>query len=345
MRFIHAVAVVASVALASFNAGCSAESESSDGSSEDALKATFTDPGKDLGRATTVVADVSGDAAFVVFDRGLERRAADGTVQALGKVDIGLEHFVVSKTLAAYVTASFVKGGGSKVVVHVLDRASGWKEVRTEDLSTKAASFRHPLAVIGDDTFAVGSGDEIVVLAKTGTKSSVKVAATPFSIYPSGAASHFYTGLDNGQVFDVDTKTKALTLQPKREGKDTALDILFDTKTKTWVTTDFEGIKIYGTDGKLLREVDLETKKGRFISSAALQPDGKLLVAHQTESSQERSVLATYDLKSLTRKELGTFDGIIQQLGPARDRLFFGFSPKGAAGFNSRVWYAHALEL
>jgi hypothetical protein len=349
MRSSPAAFIVA-LALVAFPLGCGLGGADEHGASEDAIQA-FTAPGANLGRATHIIADdVAGDATFVVFNRTLERRSVDGKVGALGRIDAGFEHLVVGNKLAAYVTASFVNGGGSKVVVHVLERASGWKEVRTEDLSTAKATFRHPLVGIGEDTFAVGSGEEVVILAPDGTKSSVGGkdsrfgGKSVFSLHPSGARAHLYAALDNGDVFDIDTGTKELTLQPSREERATpTLEVLFDARTKTWVSTDFEGIKVHATDGKLLRKVNLETERGRFITTAALRPDGKLVVAHASESSQERSVLAVYDLGSLARTELGTFDGILDQLGPASERLFFAFSPRGAAGFSSRVWFAHAL--
>lgn len=155
-----------------------------------------------------------------------------------------------------------------------------------------------------------------------------------------------YANLDNGAAYAVNAKTKALKLQPARES-DGALSLAFDPKSKTWITTDFEGIKIFGTDGKLVRKADLVTQKGRYISASALLPDGKLLVSHQSEASQERSVVATYDLASLARTEIGTFDGVVDQLGPSGSggKLFFAFSPKGAAGFNSRVWYARVRPM
>jgi hypothetical protein len=351
MKSAYALAIATGIALATLNAGCAGDASSDDSTSEDGVKGDYADPGKDLGRASHVIADVEGEAAFVVYDRAVERRAANGTVESLGKVDGGFENLVVSKKFVAFLTASFVNGGGSHVLVHVLSRAEGWKEVRTEDLSTPSATFRHAIAFIDDDTLAVGSGDKVVLLlASDGTRSyaggynSKFRADEVFSIFPSGDASHFYTALDNGEVYDVDAKTKAITLQPAREGTG-AIDIHFDPSTQTWVTVDFEGLKLYGLDGKLARRVDLVTAKSRYISASALLGGGKLLVAHQSESSQERSVLATYDLKSMKRYEIGTFDGMVDQLGPSGTQLFFAFSPKGAAGFNSRVWYAHSRKM
>ncbi len=347
MKSAYAFAITG-IALA-MNAGCAADTASDDATREDGVKASYVDPGKDLGRASHVIADVVGDAAFVVYDRALERRSADGTVESLGKIDVGFEKLVVTKELAAYLTASFVRGGGSRVVVHVLSRAEGWKEVRTEDLSTMQPTFRHAIAFIDEDTLAVGAGDRVVLLGSDGSKSFVGGYASKlradevFAIHPSGESTHFYTALDNGEVYAVDTRTKALTLLPPLEGEAT-IGVLFDPSTKTWVNTDFEGIKIYGLDGKLVRRVDLVTAKSRYISASVLV-GGKLLVSHQSESSQERSVLATYDLKTLKRVEIGTFDGIVDQLGASGSQLFFAFSPKGAAGFNSRVWYAHSRKM
>jgi hypothetical protein len=347
MKSAYAFAVTG-IALA-MNAGCAANTAGDDSSSEDSVKGTYVDAGKDLGRASHVIADVVGEAAFVVYDRALERRSADGTVESLGKIDAGFENLVVTKKFAAFLTASFVRGGGSRVLVHVLSRAEGWKEVRTEDLSTMQPTFRHAIAFIDDDTLAVGAGDKVVLLGADGSKTfaggynSKFRADEVFAIHPSGDGSHFYTALDNGEVYDVDTKTKALTLQPALEGEAT-IGVLFDPSTKTWVNTDFEGIKIFGLDGKLVRRADLVTAKGRYISASVLV-GGKLLVSHQSESSQERSVLAIYDLKTMKRVELGTFDGMVDQLGPSGSQLFFAFSPKGAAGFNSRVWYAHSRKM
>src|SRR5262245_59695568 len=102
MGSFRAFAVRMSLALASFNVGCAAESSSDTGSGEDALHTTFTSPGVDLGRATHVVADdISADAAFVVYNRTLERRTVDGRVESLGRIEAGFEHLVVSKKFAA----------------------------------------------------------------------------------------------------------------------------------------------------------------------------------------------------------------------------------------------------
>jgi hypothetical protein len=350
MKTLHTFAIVAAVGLGPLTAGCAADREATS-STDDEVNGSYASPGKDLGKATHLVADVEGDAAFVVFDRALERRTADGEVEALAKIEPGFEHLVVSKSYAAYLTASFVNGGGSKVIVHVLSRAEGWKEVRKEDLSTDKAVFRHPIAFLDDGTLAVGSGEEVVILGADGTRSTVGGYQTRFrggevfALYPAGDASRFFVALDNGEVYDVDTKTRALTLQPKRKTTDTTLSIAFDPKTRTWITTDFAGIKIWGTDGKLAREADLVSPKHRFITCSTLLDDGRLLVVHDSERSQDRSVLATYDLRSMTRTEMGTFDGRIQELAPTKERLFFAFNPKGAEGMMSRVWYAHVLPL
>jgi hypothetical protein len=297
------------------------------------------------------VPDPAADAAFVVYDRKLERRSANGKIESLGPVDIGFESLVVSKTLAAYVTSSFPKTGGTKITLHVLDRGQSWREARTVDLSTSASAFKHPLVAIADDTFAVGRLGEVIVVAANGTQSSVGGATTPlatnevFSLFPTSEGGRFFAQIETGPIFAVETKTNTVTAQPPLEGLGQGAGSVFDARTNTWVTTDFDGIKINTPDGKLLRKVDLVTAKQRFISSSAFLPDGSLLVTYPTEASQERSVMATYDLHTLSRKELGTFDGIIDQLGAAKSQILFAFSPKGAGGFNSRVWYAHALGI
>jgi hypothetical protein len=93
-----------------------------------------------------------------------------------------------------------------------------------------------------------------------------------------------------------------------------------------------------------VKQATLVTEKSRFFTTGAIHGDD-IVLANDSEKSQDRSVLAVYDLETLTRKEVGTFDGKIGELAPIGDQLFFGFSPKGAEGFNSRVFYAHVRKM
>lgn len=351
-----AVAVAATMMLLPL--GCASPSSEdaapSDPSAENDIKESYVDPGTRLDKATHIFADVADDAAFIVFDRALRRATPDGKVEDLTKVDAGFEDLVVSKTRLAFLTSSIVNNS-YKVKLHVLSRAEGWKEVFTQDFSEAHAPYKHPIAFLDDDTLAVGNGDEIDVFAKDGAKTVLAGEASAMAgheiwhSYGAGDAGHLYALLDNGDLYLVDVAKDALTLQPKLEGvtnQNGPLWKTFDAKTKTWVTTDFDGVKIYGTDGKLLRKADLVTAKDRYIAQAALLDDGTLLVANLSERSQERHVLAKYALGDLTRTEIGTLDGMVGELSPAKGgRLYYTFSPKGAAGYNSHVFYGYARTL
>lgn len=350
-----AVAVAASMMLLPL--GCASPSSDdapADPSAENDITESYVDPGTRLDKATHIYADVVDDAAFIVFDRALRRATPDGNVTDLMKVDAGFEDLVVSKTRLAFLTSSIVNNS-YKVLLHVLSRADGWKEVFTQDFSEAHAPYKHPIRFLDDDTLAVGNGDEIDVFAKDGTKTTVGGASSAMAghemwhSYGAGDAGHLYALLDNGDMYLVDVAKNALTLQPKLEGvtnQNGPLWKTFEPKSKTWITTDFEGVKVYGTDGKLLRKADLVTAKNRYIAQAAVLDSDTLLVANLSEKSQERHVLATYALRDLTRKELGTLDGMVGELAPAKGgRLYYTFSPKGAAGFDSHVFYGYARTL
>lgn len=346
MRSIqHALVLVLGLGLAA----CSQSADDA-ASADEEVKASYVSPGKELGRTTHLVADPSGDAVFSVYDRALERRTADGKVQEIAKVDSGFEALVVSNKIAAVMTSSLVNGGGSKATLRIYSRAESWKEVRTEDLSTPKGVYKHPIALLDDETIAVGSVEDLFVFAADGTKTKHGGYNSKFradeirDLYPTGDASHLFVALDNGEIYDVDTKTSTLTLQPKREGEARAFDVYFHAKSKRWITTDFRTVTTWGLDGKRMKQAELVTEKSRFFTTAALHGDN-IVLANDSEKSQDRSVLAVYDLDTLTRKEVGTFDGKIGVLAPVADQLFFGFSPKGAEGFNSRVFYAHVRKM
>jgi hypothetical protein len=104
-------------------------------------------------------------------------------------------------------------------------------------------------------------------------------------------------------------------------------------------------VKIWGLDGKLVRSAEFVSPKNRAIFQAALLDSKTLLTANESEKSQERYVLAKYDLATLTRTEIGTLDGQVGELAPGNESLFYTFSPSGAAGYNSRVYYAYDKKL
>lgn len=341
----HALVLVLGLGLAA----CSQSADDA-ASADEEVKTSYASPGKELGRTTHLVADPAGDAVFSVYDRALERRTADGKVQAIAKVDSGFEALVVSNEIAAVMTSAFVNGGGSKATLRVYSRAEGWKEVRTEDLSTPKGVYKHPVALLDDETIAVGSTEDLIVFTPDGKRTTLGGYNSKFradelrALYPTGDAGHVFAALDNGEIYDVDTKANTLTLQPKREGEERAFHVFFHAKSKRWVTVDFRTVTTWGLDGKRVKQAELVTEKSRFFTDAALHGDSIVLV-NDSEKSQERSVLAVYDLETLTRKEVGTFDGVIGELAPVRDQLFFGFSPKGAEGFASRVFYAHVRKM
>ncbi|MBS2015321.1 MAG: hypothetical protein JST00_20710 [Deltaproteobacteria bacterium] len=341
MRWISIIALSMSLSVVA----CAGSTEVP-ASEEDDLTAVFASPGPDLGRTTHVIADLDGSATFAVYDRALERRA-EGKVEPIANLDGGYAGLVVAKDFVAVLTSSYVPNG-NKTVLHFYARAAGWKETEV-DLSSDRQTFRHPITILEDESVAVGNGEDLFVvkasgaIAKLGGATSALAGGEIDKIYASGDAKHPYVVLASGATFDVDTKAKRETPLAKLETGFSPTR-LFHAGTKTWITTDFEGVKVFGLDGKLLRKADLVTPKGRYITTAALLGD-EILTVQQSERSKERTVLARYTVATLARTEVGTFDGVIGQLSPTKSQLFFTFSPKGAAGFNSRVYYAHALRL
>lgn len=328
-------------------AGCAGAVDDASSTTED-VQAGWLDAGTNLGKATHVLADIQDEAVFVVFDRKLERRRSDGTVERLATVGPGFAGLAASGERIAWV-CSTLNRGMVKTTLTVMARATG-RVVRTEDLSTPRFLLRHPLLFLDDGALVVGSGDTLVRVPKAGDgpveriggAGSPLAGAEALSLHARSTTT-FLAVMSNGDVHAVDARG-AITANVRR-GAERALFTAFDRKRKLWVTVDFLGISVHAEDGVLLRRSELGSKKRRTIGGATLLADGSVVIAHGSEARRERSVLARYELASLARSDWGTLDGTATLLSASKGHLFFAFSPTGAAGFDSRVNYAYARAL